>query len=100
IEVDRVTPDWIAKCNSEVDLVVVPSHHSLQAFNVGYQDQNGNVLRLERPIAVVPEGVDTKVYTPRAVSSGLLDELDIPEKNFIFVGLGLDKPRGMDRKNV
>lgn len=100
IEVDRVTPDWLLKCNSEVDLVVVPSHHSLQAFGVGYQDQQGGILKLNVPIVCVPEGVDTKVFRPMSVSSGLLDELGVPEKNFIFVGLGLDKPRGMDRKNI
>jgi glycosyltransferase involved in cell wall biosynthesis/ADP-heptose:LPS heptosyltransferase len=100
IEVDRVTPEWLDKCNKEVDLVVVPSQHSLQTFGVGYQDPQGRMLRLEKPIVVVPEGVDTEVYRPLSVSSGLLDEVEVPEKNFVFVGLGLDKPRGMDRKNV
>lgn len=102
IEVDRVTPDWILKCNAEVDLVVVPSHHSLQSFAVGYQDDKGTVIQLNKPIMVVPEGVDTTVYKPMSMlsSSGILNEAGVAEKNFIFVGLGLDKPRGQDRKNV
>lgn len=99
IEVDRVSPEWLAKCNAEVDLVVVPSAHSAQAFSVVYQDNKGNSLRLEKPLFVVPEGVDTSVF--KAFEKERVPVLDgMPEKNLIFVGLGLDKPRGLDRKNV
>ena len=49
---------------------------------------------------MVPEGVDTAVFKPLFTSSGLLDELKVPNKNFVFCGLGLDKPEGRDRKNV
>jgi len=100
IETDRVSPQWLMQCNKEVDLVIVPSEHSRRGFLVEYQGNNGEKLHLEKPIIVVPEGVDTSVYHPMAVSSGLLDELKVPQKNFVFVGLGLDKPQGRDRKNV
>lgn len=100
IEVDRVSPQWLAKCNQEVDLVVVPSEHSRISFMVEYQDERGNKLRLEKPIFVVPEGVDTSVYRPDPALSRFLDELQVPGKNFVFTGLGLDKPDGKDRKNV
>lgn len=100
IETDRVSPDWILKCNQEVDAIVVPSEHSRRGFLVEYQASDGSKLRLEKPIFVIPEGVDTGVYKSAAVSSGLLDELVVPDRNFIFVGLGLDKPQGRDRKNV
>lgn len=100
IEVDRVSPHWILKCNQEVDVVVVPSEHSRVSFMVEYQGEQGQKLRLEKPIFVIPEGVDTAVYHPMPVSSQALDELGVPPKNFVFTGLGLDKPNGRDRKNV
>ncbi len=102
IEVDRVSPQWIEKCNSEVDIVVVPSEHSRSAFMVEYQAEDGSKLRLEKPLFVVPEGVDTSVFYDDGMMlpSSILDELKVPQKNFIFVGLGLDKPHGKDRKNI
>ncbi len=100
IEVDRVSPNWLLACNSEVDLVVVPSEHSRVAFMIEYQDPQGQKLRLEKPIFVVHEGVDTSVYRPEPALSPLLDKLDVPAKNFVFTGLGLDKAQGRDRKNV
>lgn len=106
IEVDRVSPDWLVKCNAEVDLVIVPSEHSRRSFIVEYTGSNGEKLHLEKPIFVVPEGVDTKIFQPRETmnrSAGrgeLIAKLGAPEKNFVFVGLGLDKPDGRDRKNV
>lgn len=100
IEVDRVSPHWILKCNQEVDLVVVPSEHSRVSFLVEYQGNNGEKLRLERPIFVVSEGVDTATYRPSPALSPILDELKISNRNFVFTGLGLDKAQGKDRKNV
>ncbi len=106
IEVDRVTPEWLVKCNSEVDLVIVPSEHSRRSFIVEYTAPNGDKLHLEKPIFVVPEGVDTSIFCPtsgldRTEGRGeILARLGVPEKNFVFVGLGLDKPDGRDRKNV
>lgn len=105
IETDRVSPQWIDKCNREVDVVVVPSEHSRRTFMVEYQGQDGSKLHLERPIFVIPEGVDTTVYHPAGgegtvMMSPLLDGLGVPAKNFVFVGLGLDRAQGRDRKNV
>lgn len=100
IEVDRVSPQWILRANQEVDAVVVPSEHSRQTFLVEYQGSKGERLKLEKPIFVIPEGVDTSVYHPALGLSPTLDKLDVPGKNFVFVGLGLDKPGGKDRKNV
>ncbi len=100
IEVDRVAPEWLLACNNEVDLVIVPSEHSRRSFIVEYSTQSGEKLHLNKPIFVVPEGVDTAVYKPSSAPSSILDELGVPEKNFVFVGLGLDKAQGRDRKNV
>lgn len=100
IEVDRVSPQWLARCNAEVDLVIVPSEHSRRAFLVEYGGPSGEKLRLEKSIFVLAEGVDTSTYRPNAVNSGILDKLEVSQKNFVCVGLGLDKPRGRDRKNI
>lgn len=103
IEVDRVSPQWIAKCNQEVDAIVVPSEHSRASFMVEYQGSKGERLHLEKPIVVIPEGVDTEVYCPSPLVSSpspILDGLGVPGKNFVFTGLGLDKSAGRDRKNV
>lgn len=101
IEVDRVSPQWLAKCNSDVDVVIVPSEHSRTAFMVEYQGPNGEKLRLEKPILVIHEGVDTNVFTKNEELSTVVDQLNLTTtRNFIFTGLGLDKPNGADRKNV
>lgn len=101
IEVDHVSPAWLMKCNAEVDLVVVPSRHSYEGFRTQYDSTDGkHHLVLEKPIFVSPEGVDTSVYRPAPARSPLLDDIGVPEKNFVCTGLGLDKPRGRDRKNI
>lgn len=101
IEVDRVSPEWLAKCNAEVDLVVVPSNHSGQSFAVQYSSNTGQQLKLERQLAIVAEGVDTQIFKPAPTRSAILDKIEkLPIKNFICVGLGLDKPNGSDRKNI
>ncbi len=102
IEVDRVSPQWLLKCNAEVDLVIVPSEHSRKSFMVEYNGSDGTKLSLNKPIFVVPEGVDTDVYFPTKSTSAILDEAGIANdsKNFVFVGLGMDKPQGRDRKNI
>ena len=100
IETDRVSAQWIAKCNQEVDAVVVPSEHSRRSFMVEYHGANGEKLRLEKPIFVIPEAVDVSTYFPSPDLSPILTKMGVPGKNFVFVGLGLDKGMGRDRKNV
>ena len=101
IEVDRVSPAWLMKCNQEVDIVVVPSKHSYDGFGVQYDSSDRKQrLSLEKPIFIAPEGVDTSVYYPSSTKSVLLDSLEVPDKNFVCVGLGLDKSHGRDRKNI
>ena len=100
IEVDRVSPEWLVKCNSEVDLVVVPSQHSARSFSVQYGAPDGRTLALQKPIIVLHEGVDIGRYHPAEEESQLLTELGVPAKNLVCVGLGLDKPEGQDRKNI
>lgn len=101
IEVDRVSPEWIIKANEMVDLLIVPSVHSAETFGgIQYQDDKGGMLKLSRPMALVPEGVDTRFFNTDPVEDLVgLDQVDT-EFNFLSVGLGLDKPIGEDRKNI
>jgi ADP-heptose:LPS heptosyltransferase/glycosyltransferase involved in cell wall biosynthesis len=103
IEVDVVSPEWIHRCNENVDLVVVPSEHSLNGFRVAYRAQDGQELRLTVPITVVHEGFDPRVFTNSSAyvpdRSPLLPD-DLPSMNLLHVGLGLDKAMGEDRKNI
>lgn len=98
IEVDRVAPLWIKKANENIDLLVVPSRHSAEAFAVVYTLQNGEQLKLEVPLAIVPEGFELEHFNDSSK-----DELDIKFEtkfNFLSVGLGFDKAMGEDRKNI
>jgi ADP-heptose:LPS heptosyltransferase/glycosyltransferase involved in cell wall biosynthesis len=98
IEVDRVSPAWIAKANDVIDLLVVPSTHSAQTYGgVQYQTQDGKLLKLAKPLFLCPEGVDTSVFNEGAPAMPLELETGF---NFITVGLGLDKGIGEDRKNI
>lgn len=102
IEVDRVSPQWILKANENADVVVVPSKHSADTFaNISYRGQNGEELRLNKPLFVVPEGFDKTVFNTEKLSEKDTEWLDLqPDFNFVSVGLGLDHGFGEDRKNV
>lgn len=99
IEVDRVSPSWITKANEKVDLIIVPSKHAAETFaNVKYQDEKGNFLQLQKPVAVLPEAVDTNVFNNLDVNSNFDFETDF---NFVSVGLGFNAQNiGDDRKNL
>lgn len=108
IEVDRVSPVWQQKCNEVADVVVVPSVHSARSFTVGiYGGARGpEQLRLKKPLYILPEWVDTDVFNVNANVEindrmGPVEEalLDMPDFNFVSVGLGLDKLDGGERKN-
>lgn len=102
IETDRVSPEWIKKANENIDLLVVPSQHSLTTFrDVGYRQPDGTDIRLTVPVALCPEGVDTGVFSSSGDVVPEPFELgDVPDFNFLVVGLGMDKPIGQDRKNI
>ena len=105
IEVDKVAAEWLKKCNENVQLVIVPSQHSMEAFtraSYPLQDQQGRPtgeLRLQVPIQVVPEWVDTDVFNTLPVESNL-DLSKAPAFNFLAVGLGFERNEGEDRKNL
>lgn len=98
IEVDLVSPEWIKKANSEVDVLIVPSKHSKDVFEgSGYKDQAGNELRLNKPALLANEGFDPEFYNtePEEAES----RFNAPF-NFLFVGLGIGSDLGQERKNT
>lgn len=98
IETDHVSAQWLLKCNSTVDLLVVPSKHSYDSFvNTTYHGNDGSTLKLDVPIQVIHEGIDTTVFNTEACQPY---DIELPAFTFIHVGLGLDKPLGEDRKNI
>jgi len=100
IEVDRASPEWILKCNSEIDVLVVPSKHSAEGIaNVSYRaEDSSEELKFKKNLAVIPEGFDPNFFNTKPLEKELF-KFDTPF-NFLFVGLGLDKGMFQDRKNV
>lgn len=108
IETDVVDASWVEGAN-RMDLILVSSEHSKLGFtNAIYEqrDQNGNVLnvlRLNKPIEVLFEGLDISTYFKTEDINQTLDsELkDISEDFcFLFVGHWLQGDIGQDRKDV
>lgn len=100
IECDHVSPEWLLKVNEKLDVLLLPSKHSFDVFvNSKYNGNDGSVLTLQKPTAIAPEGVDTAIFNTELVDTSEFDDI-VPEFNFIYVGLGLDKSPGEDRKNV
>jgi hypothetical protein len=95
IEVDRVKPEWLLKCN-EMNLVIVPSTFAADGFTKTlYQAQDGSVLKLNTPIEVVPESVDTTIFNNEKT-----EDLNIPlSTTFNFLSVGQWGIGEADRKN-
>jgi len=108
IETNLSSAKWIEGCN-QMDLVIVPSKHSKDVFEVSkyeIKDNNGNrtgQLELMRPCEVLFEGVDTKLInkkTPVEPSiANILDNID-EEFAYLYVGHWLNGDLGQDRKNT
>lgn len=106
IETDRVSHVWIQKVN-EMDMVIVPSQHSKKVFDRTLFDwsnqQTGEkgVLKVQKPIVVCPEGVDTSIFKKTNEFDSLLNNLNI-ETDFNFLCVGQWGPGGFgeDRKNI
>lgn len=101
IETDHLSPDWLVKTNEVVDALIVPSKHSAEIFvNSKFNGSDGSVLELIKPIFVVNEGVEVAIFNTDSTEESV-ELFDIePEFNFLYVGLGLDKSPGEDRKNL
>jgi ADP-heptose:LPS heptosyltransferase/glycosyltransferase involved in cell wall biosynthesis len=110
VETDRISPQWVQKCN-EMDLVIVPSQHSknvLDKTTIDWTNQKTGErgsFKFEKASVVCSEGVDTSVfkkfgkddvpYTPK------INKLDFqPEFNFLHIGQWGKGGYGEDRKNI
>ena len=110
IETTVCAPEWIDGVN-RMNLTLVSSEHAKRVFESSAfeqrDQQSGQVVRqikLEKPVEVLFEGVDTSIYEKiDAVNeSEVWDVLDSIEEefNFLYVGHWLQGELGQDRKDT
>jgi glycosyltransferase involved in cell wall biosynthesis len=110
IETTICSPQWIDGIN-RMDLTLVSSNHAKKVFeNSKFEEKNnqtGQVVRnikLEKPIEVLFEGVDTNIFKKLDIIEGevndVLNDLVEEEFNFLYVGHWLQGELGEDRKNT
>ena len=104
IETTGCHPSWIDGCN-KMDLVLVSSEHSKKVFKtINFQktnpqtQANEGVVKLEKSIEVLMEGVNLETYKPLK-SDFNLDEVE-EDFAYLFVGHWMQGNVGHDRKNV
>jgi glycosyltransferase involved in cell wall biosynthesis len=97
-------PDFVQGMNN-MDLNLVSSQFTKDTFSqvqFTQNDKQGNpvgTIKLEKPIEVLFEGLDTGVYFKESGKSGLLNDID-ENFCFLFTGHWLPGKFGEDRKNV
>jgi glycosyltransferase involved in cell wall biosynthesis len=109
IETTICAPQWIEGMN-RMDLNLVSSEHAKKVFeNSSFEEKNeqGQVLRsikLEKPVEVLFEGVNTNIYQKiDAVNESEVWDVinDIKEDfNYLYVGHWLQGEIGQDRKDT
>lgn len=109
IETTIAAAPWIEGCN-RMDLVLTSSEHSKKVFvesvwqKVNQQTQQPEgVLKLEKPIEVLFEGVDLETYfQTKDIHKTVDDQLKQVKEDFafLFVGHWLQGDFGEDRKNI
>ena len=114
VETDVVSPEFLMGCNN-MNLIIVPSNFTAETFRRCNYDQNQEVdgkqqkigqIKLERPIEVLFEGVDTDIYKPlnsSEIKSDFTDELNnLLKEDFVYLHVGqLTRGKyGEDRKNI
>lgn len=104
VETTVIPKDFIDGAN-KMDLVIVPSNFTKQIFEkTQYQElhretkQVVNEFRVNKPVEVLFEGVDTNVFGKES-ESDILDGVET-DFNFLFVGHWLKGKLGEDRKDV
>jgi glycosyltransferase involved in cell wall biosynthesis len=104
IETTVAPKDWVDGCN-QMDLIIATSNFSKEVLlSTVYDERNKttneliNQYKITKPIEVLFEGVDTKIYNDVVNPSF---KLDIKEDfAFLFVGHWLKGNIGQDRKDV
>jgi len=107
IESDQTKPEWVEGLN-KMDLNWVSSNHAKTVFeNASFDkidkrtNQKSGVLKLEKPIEVVFEGVNLDTYKTLKHSTKSIDLSNIKESFcYLFVGHWMQGSFGHDRKNV
>ena len=115
VETDVVSPEFLEGMN-KMDLNIVPSNFTAHSFRKCTYDKMEEVgegekrkigeIRLQKPIKVLFEGVDTDVYYPREkheMKSDFTDELnELIKEDFAYLHVGQwgQQPYGEDRKNI
>ena len=108
IENTTPVPEWVEGMN-RMNMNIVPSKFVKEIFeSVVFDklDDKGNKIsevRMEKPIEVLFEGVDTKIYKKtNEFSTDLIEQMDVVETkwNFLFVGHWLQGDYGHDRKDL
>jgi glycosyltransferase involved in cell wall biosynthesis len=111
IETTVCAPEWIEGIN-RMNLTLVSSEHAKKVFETSafeQRDKNQNnqvvkVIKLEKPVEVLFEGVNTNLYQKIDATndSEIWDVIDDvkEEFNFLFVGHWLQGELGQDRKDV
>jgi len=108
IETTLAVPEWIQGCN-RMDRIIVPSEHSKYTLEVSEFEQTSQntgektKLKLEKPIEILFEGLDTKVWNKAAkIPSSIKNTIDkIPEDFcFLYCGHWLEGEIGQDRKDT
>jgi hypothetical protein len=104
METTLVAPQWIEGCN-RMNIILTSSTHSKNVFEqteYDMEDKKTNQktrLKLNTPIKVIFEGVDTSKYF---VTKSELLELDEIKESFCFLQVGhwMQGDLGHDRKNI
>lgn len=105
IETDTCAPQWVEGMN-RMNINFVSSNHSKSVFENSKFDiknektgQMQGVLKIEKPIEVLFEGVDINTYFPN--DAPCMIDFNIKESfAYLFVGHWLPGSMGEDRKNV
>ena len=108
IETTACSADWLQGLN-RMDVNIVPSEHSKKVFLetvYDQKDQQGNIvggLKTEKPIEVLFEGVNTKVFNAKNEIPETINDMfrEIPEKFcYLVCGHWLKGDFGHDRKDL
>ena len=103
-ETDRISPQWIQKMN-EMDLNIVPSEHAKNIAKrtvADWHNQNTGEkgqFKVEKPVVVCAEGIDTTLFTEKPYQDLLKLELE-PDFCFLHIGQWGGGDFGEDRKNI
>ena len=109
METTTVAAEWVQGCN-RMDMIIVPSVHSKNCLLGSVYDKVDRAtnkvvesLKVEKPIEVLFEGLDTKLYKKDPfIPKPLFDQLQQVKENFCFLAVGhwLKGDFGHDRKDM